>query len=171
MRVAEHEMAIELGPDSRWLIGCHCGQWHCHVSIREDGMEAFRQHLEISDALAVFTSTFSYFSTYLDKRGTDIVPASVPLKVRAIVRMVAMITGVPIEDIVGHSKKKFVVDARHLAFYLIRKFTHFSIESIGDFFGYHHTSVIYALQKFEARTEANSTLSMAFERCQQELSG
>lgn len=79
MRVAEHEMAIELGPDSRWLIGCHCGQWHCHVSIREDGMEAFRQHLEISDALAVFTSTFSYFSTYLDKRGTDLVPANIPL--------------------------------------------------------------------------------------------
>ena len=62
------------------------------------------------------------------------------------------------EHIVGKSRKREIVTARHTAMYLAKEFTHRSLKSIGlHFAGRDHSTVIHAIKAVEARLETEPT--------------
>jgi chromosomal replication initiator protein len=54
---------------------------------------------------------------------------------------------VPVRQLLGPRRDGPIVACRHVAMYLCRRRTELSYPEIGDLFGRHHTSVLYADQR------------------------
>ena len=81
----------------------------------------------------------------------------VHLSLDAIVNHVSDEFGVPSDAIVGKSRKREVVMARHAAMYLAKECTHRSLKSIGlHFAGRDHSTVIHAIKTVQNRVEQDS---------------
>ena len=81
----------------------------------------------------------------------------VHLSLDAIVQYVSEEFGVPPDTIVGKSRKREVVIARHTAMYLAKESTHRSLKSIGlHFAGRDHSTVIHAIKTVQHRLEQDS---------------
>ena len=64
------------------------------------------------------------------------------------------------EDLKGPSRSQDIAFARHVAIYLIRKLTNFSLENVGQVFGgRHYSSVINSLRRIEARIAESKEFS------------
>ena len=75
----------------------------------------------------------------------------------AIIRDVAAKHGVAVEEILGMSRQKHIVPARHEAMYRVRKERpDLSFPQIGKIFNRDHTVPIYAVAKIEAQRAALS---------------
>jgi chromosomal replication initiator protein len=85
-----------------------------------------------------------------------------------IAKAVSKETRVPIDLLLGPSRKSSVVRARGLAMHLMRQMTSDSYESIGDFFsGRDHTTVMHACKKTESELPSDMELSRIHDRIRQ----
>ena len=78
------------------------------------------------------------------------------ISIDLVVKVVANYFGVTPADIKGKNKNQSVVLPRQIAMYLCRKMTDFSTTEIGnEFGGKNHTTVMYNVQKIEARLKSS----------------
>lgn len=71
---------------------------------------------------------------------------------RHIIMEVAIAHGVSYEDILGRSRARHLVAARHEAIYEVRKRRpHLSLPQIGRIFKRDHTSILHALRRMEQK--------------------
>lgn len=75
---------------------------------------------------------------------------------RHIIMEVAIAHGVSYEDILGRSRARHLVAARHEAIYEVRKRRpHLSLPQIGRIFKRDHTSILHALRQMDRRQESH----------------
>lgn len=72
--------------------------------------------------------------------------------------------GVSVDDIFGGSRLKAVSEARQMAMYLYAERTRLNLSEIGRFFGRHHATVIYAIQKMRFLVGNDKEVSRHYER-------
>lgn len=85
-----------------------------------------------------------------------------------IIEIVAESFGTPSEYIVGKSRKREIVVARHAAMYLAKEFTHRSLKSIGlHFAGRDHSTVIHAVKAVQDRIETEPTFRQKLEHARE----
>jgi chromosomal replication initiator protein len=78
------------------------------------------------------------------------------ISIDLVIKVVANYFSVSIADIKGKNKNQSVVLPRQIAMYLCRKMTDFSTTEIGyEFGGKNHTTVMYNVQKVEARLKSS----------------
>ncbi|MBP5552325.1 MAG: chromosomal replication initiator protein DnaA [Spirochaetales bacterium] len=78
------------------------------------------------------------------------------ISIDLIIRIVANYFNVSVSDIKGKNKNQSVVLPRQIAMYLCRKLTDYSTTEIGnEFDGKNHTTVMYNVQKMEARLKSS----------------
>jgi chromosomal replication initiator protein len=78
------------------------------------------------------------------------------ISIDLVIKVVANYFNVSIADIKGKNKNQSVVLPRQIAMYLCRKMTDFSTTEIGyEFGGKNHTTVMYNVQKVEARLKSS----------------
>ena len=66
-------------------------------------------------------------------------------------------TGVSVNDISKRTRRREIVQARHIAMYFLSKYTRLSLKSIGDQFGsYDHSTVIHAKNLCEDQLDINN---------------
>ncbi|KKB81031.1 hypothetical protein VW35_02360 [Devosia soli] len=70
---------------------------------------------------------------------------------RFLVEYAALAGGVDASDILGSNRTREVVDARHHALVLTYQHTQASLPAIGRLFGKDHSTVCYAMNKYNAR--------------------
>lgn len=66
-----------------------------------------------------------------------------------IVEAVKFYYSVSFDDLIGESRNAMIVRARHMYFYIARKETPFSLESICSKLYRHHATVLHAVKKFD----------------------
>ena len=96
-----------------------------------------------------------------------------PPRHREIIWLVARFYGVRPEDLVGSSRHQHLVEARHVAQYLIHELTDDGYQQIGRTFGRDHTSVMYGVRKITEALERpwNETLRAQAGRLRREIRG
>jgi chromosomal replication initiation ATPase DnaA len=73
---------------------------------------------------------------------------------KEILQIVAENCGVSVDDIISETRKKEVVDARHIYFASVKLKYRVSLKSIGETVGNRdHTTVIHGIRKFKERYE------------------
>ncbi|MBR6085128.1 MAG: chromosomal replication initiator protein DnaA [Spirochaetales bacterium] len=78
------------------------------------------------------------------------------ISIDLIIRVVSNYFNVPVSEIKGKNKNQSVVLPRQIAMYLCRKLTDYSTTEIGnEFDGKNHTTVMYNVQKMEARLKSS----------------
>ncbi len=90
-----------------------------------------------------------------------------------VIRTVSKITGVGIHSITGNLRTRERVEARHISFYLIKKYcTNLSLSQIGRYFGNKdHASVIHGVKQINDKLDINdytitNIVNMATEKLQ-----
>ena len=87
-------------------------------------------------------------------------PISTLITIDEIIAVVAETFDTRPEYIVGKSRKREIVLARHAAMYLAKEFTNHSLKSIGlHFAGRDHSTVIHAVKQVDARMETEASFS------------
>ncbi len=84
----------------------------------------------------------------------DVITSSgqAPVTVTTILDAAAELFAIPLEQIIGTSRRRNLVDARQVAMYVTRHMTDLSFPEIGRAFGDRdHTTVIHAVRKIESR--------------------
>ncbi len=85
-----------------------------------------------------------------------------------IIEIVAESFSTSSEYIVGKSRKREIVVARHAAMYLAKEFTHRSLKSIGlHFAGRDHSTVIHAVKAVQDRLETEASFRQKLEHAQE----
>ncbi|MEM8488581.1 MAG: chromosomal replication initiator protein DnaA [Bacteroidota bacterium] len=85
-----------------------------------------------------------------------------------IIEIVAESFGTPSEYIVGKSRKREIVVARHAAMYLAKEFTHRSLKSIGlHFAGRDHSTVIHAVKAVDDRIATEASFRQKLEHARE----
>lgn len=69
----------------------------------------------------------------------------------------------------SRSQARDIVHARRVAWYLVRKMAGLSLPQIGRDFGYHHTSVLYGIEKLEQQMQTDQKLNEEVESLQREI--
>ena len=87
-----------------------------------------------------------------------------------IIKSVAATFHIRESDLRGTSRKKTIVNPRHIAIYLIRKHTELSLREIGKLFGgKNHSTIISSCNKIEKLLETNPNLSGQIEVIERNL--
>jgi chromosomal replication initiator protein len=77
---------------------------------------------------------------------------------------------VPQPDLLGRSRQKEIVHARHIAMFLAQNLTNKTLNDIGIFFGGRdHTSVLHGVKKIDALISSNQEVSRAIEQIKSNL--
>jgi chromosomal replication initiation ATPase DnaA len=126
-----------------------------------------------NDAL---TQKLSNAQAEIEKLSTTIKPVKedrfIFNPVRRVIDLICYNERVNRRDIVGPSRLKELVEARHLAIYLCITITGLSYPQIGRYFGGRdHTSVLHAHRKIEALRLMNPDLSQKIDRYMEALRG
>ncbi|MHB1651217.1 MAG: helix-turn-helix domain-containing protein [Desulfitobacteriaceae bacterium] len=74
------------------------------------------------------------------------------------IRVVAEVCRIPVEDILGNRRTPRIVEARHLAMYVLRKLCHASYTEVGRQFGKEHGTIIHACRGIEAKFSTDDGL-------------
>ncbi len=91
---------------------------------------------------------------------------------RQVITTVAQFYDIALEDIVGTSRKKELVEPRQMAMYLLREELHASFPAIGhELGGRDHTTAMHACTKVSAQIETNEKLRQDFVLLKQKLYG
>ena len=92
------------------------------------------------------------------------------ISIDEIIAIVAETFGTRPEYIVGKSRKREIVVARHTAMYLVKEFTNHSLKSIGlHFAGRDHSTVIHAIKMVDTRLETEPMYAHKFEHSKQSV--
>lgn len=79
-----------------------------------------------------------------------------PVTIQRIVEEVSRTTGIDVKDIYGKLQKANISHARKMTFFIIRKVTNMSYESIGEEFKKHHSTVMYNINEIEKEMARDS---------------
>ena len=63
------------------------------------------------------------------------------------------------------SRKKEIISARHLFFYLLANYTYLENSAIAKKYNYDHATIYYAISNFENRMNQDKNLQKWFEKC------
>lgn len=63
-------------------------------------------------------------------------------------QVISSVMGIPVEDILGRSRKAEIVEARHLAFYFLRK--KYILSEIAEIIKRDHSSVVHGIKRIES---------------------
>ncbi|MGC8740603.1 MAG: chromosomal replication initiator protein DnaA [Candidatus Sumerlaeaceae bacterium] len=92
---------------------------------------------------------------------SDVMPPSPPQTLHAeqIIQVVCQNFGIGREDLLGQNRKKRLATPRHVAMFLVRKFTKLSYPEIGEVFGGRdHTSVLHAFRRISEQIEKDENM-------------
>jgi chromosomal replication initiator protein len=85
--------------------------------------------------------------------------------------LVAEAYGMTVEQVIGKSRKRPIVDARHVAMHFCKQMTSLSLEAIGRRFGGRdHSTVIHACRAVQARIDTDPAFCVELERLERRLS-
>jgi len=92
------------------------------------------------------------------------------LSLKHITTTVTLACNINIKRVLGQSRKKELVTARHMAMFLCRELTACSLISIGRFFGGRdHSTVIHACKTIEERVQHDGTFANQLQAIKQQL--
>lgn len=77
--------------------------------------------------------------------------------------------GVKREEIVGQRRNKEIVNARHIAVYLVRRITEMSLPNIGKIFNRDHTTIMSSVETVEKRLATDNQLSFIISEIEKEI--
>ncbi|MDI6801211.1 MAG: chromosomal replication initiator protein DnaA [Thermodesulfovibrionales bacterium] len=87
-----------------------------------------------------------------------------PVTVELIQKVVCEYFGIKTQDIKARKRTKEIANARQIAMYLSKQYTHLSLSEIGrNFGGKDHATVIYACKQVEDRRRADENLNKSIE--------
>jgi len=87
-----------------------------------------------------------------------------------ILKAVAKHFAIPLHDLRSKKRQKCIAGARQIAFYLMKKHTISSLQTIGNYVGGRdHSTVIHAVMKVEAKLEENQTLKQKIKTIEQDI--
>ena len=76
-----------------------------------------------------------------------------------VIKLVAAYYRLPTHEIIGSIRKKEVLMPRQIAMFLIYEILHYSLDSIGDYFGgKNHTTVLHACNKIRGHMNRDTRL-------------
>lgn len=82
----------------------------------------------------------------------------------AIIHAVAGEFEVSVKQVLGRSRESRYVLPRQISIYLIRSFTQMSYSAIGDVFGRHHTTIVFAFQRMERMIESDDAMAESMDK-------
>ncbi|MCX5971081.1 MAG: chromosomal replication initiator protein DnaA [Coprothermobacterota bacterium] len=125
---------------------------------------------ELEGALTRILAYASLYNQEIDLSMTmyvlkDLIPVTTrPLSVAEIQKAVAGYFQIPTEVLLAKKRSRDVVIPRHIAMYLARELTDFSLPQLGESFGGRdHTTVLYACDKIRTEKEADINLQTALD--------
>ncbi len=77
--------------------------------------------------------------------------------------------GVKREEIVGQRRNKEIVNARHIAVYLVRNITEMSLPNIGKIFNRDHTTIMSSIEIVQKRLTTDNQLSFILSEIEKEI--
>jgi len=96
----------------------------------------------------------------LSKYDPEIIRTARALSIDDIVKAVCNYYMVHEKLLYNKNRKREVVDARNIVFYIARKYTRLSLKNVGKPFGKDHTTVIHGIQSFKDRFDTEDKLKM-----------
>ena len=134
-----------------------------HKNVRE--LESVLTKMLAYSSLHNTPISFQLASQVLHQYGAN---TSLHLTIDEIITLVSETFGTRPEYIVGKSRKREIVLARHAAMYLAKEFTQQSLKSIGlHFAGRDHSTVIHAIKAVEARLETEPLFKSKLDHAKQ----
>ena len=92
------------------------------------------------------------------------------ISLEVILKIVAKNYSIPIIDLKSKKRQKEVSTVRQVAFYLMKKLTFFSLQTIGEFIGKRdHSTVLHAISKIEDMLKTSTTFSQKLKAIEQEI--
>jgi chromosomal replication initiation ATPase DnaA len=84
--------------------------------------------------------------------------------IQYIIELVSLHFGVSVEDIIGKCRKRELVEARHVAIYLIKKiYRKITLQSLGSFFAQmHHATVLHAMKMYHVIIQDSTIANNCF---------
>ena len=86
-----------------------------------------------------------------------------------VLAAVSEIYSVPLDDLIGRSRRKEIVEPRQVAMYLLRDMLDLSYPSIGEKLGRDHTTAIHSFEKISHEVDRNTMLSQKIFRVRELL--
>jgi len=99
------------------------------------------------------------FQAYWEDRERKSNMATEPMN---IIRVVAQTMGIPIDDLVGPSRKPRVNEARELAIYIIRTLCQISYPTIAGYFNRNHSTMIISYKKMQEKLTSDRELEKSY---------
>lgn len=78
---------------------------------------------------------------------------------------------VSVDEMKGASRCQWASEPRQIAWMLLRKWTRWTVENIGDEFNRDHTTVLYGVRKAQRRVRETKPLRMMLETIEDSLMG
>ncbi|MCR4823037.1 MAG: chromosomal replication initiator protein DnaA [Treponema sp.] len=92
------------------------------------------------------------------------------ITVESIQKVVSDYYNISVEDLKGESRKKTLAVPRHIAIYLSRQLTEYSLTEIGEEFGGRdHTTVMNSINKIDTQLKVDSTISDTIKILEKEI--
>jgi len=88
---------------------------------------------------------------------------------KRIISVVAKYYQIPVEDLLGSSRKAHIVQPRHIAMYFARNLLKASLLDIGREFGKDHSTVMSSVKKIEDSKNLDSNLNVAIHEISNKL--
>ncbi|ANG66400.1 chromosomal replication initiator protein DnaA [Chlamydia gallinacea] len=98
-------------------------------------------------------------------------PIKQKVSIESILKSVAMVFQVKLQDLKGNSRAKELVLARQVAMYLAKTLITDSLVAIGSAFGKTHSTVLYACKTIEEKIEKDETLTRQINLCKNHIAG
>ncbi|AFS26340.1 chromosomal replication initiator protein DnaA [Chlamydia psittaci WC] len=98
-------------------------------------------------------------------------PSKQKVSVESILKSVATVFQVKLQDLKGNSRSKELVLARQVAMYLAKTLITDSLVAIGSAFGKTHSTVLYACKTIEQKIEKDETLTRQISLCKNHIVG
>lgn len=92
-----------------------------------------------------------------------------PVTDAQVLAAVSEVYAIPLDDLVGRSRKKEVVEPRQVAMYLLRDMLDLSYPSIGDKLGRDHTTAIHSYEKIRGEADRNAAMNQKIFRVRELL--
>lgn len=100
----------------------------------------------------------------------DMEPAPKIYEVEEIIGRVAFLMNISYDDILGDLRHRHVVEARHIAIFLIREtYPRMALTKLGKIFNRDHSTVIYALQNIINLCKTDKDFKKTFETVKNSL--
>jgi len=111
-----------------------------------------------------------YVFVGLSKRHKDIVRFSGERTSTAnILKSISLVTGVDFNSMVGKSRVRQVVLARHIAMYLIYRYNNLGLKKVGNMFMRDHSSVIHANKSVQDQMDTDKSYLETVEQIKENL--